>query len=203
MSKAITTAEKKNKGGRPLIKLTNEQLEELKMIAPVCTLQEIADYFGFSIDTFQRLKSRDEEVLRIYKKAKIQAKAMVGGSLMKKALAGDTTAAIFYMKTQGGWSSKGNSEEKIKIPLGNRSALEISNNILIALERGEISVFEAQQLTSLAITKINIESRTQVDKAEHEQRSMEELEEFAAKMKEARENIEFFKERNKKLDTKK
>ena len=169
MSKDITTAEKKNKGGRPLIKLTNEQLEELKMIAPVCTLQEIADYFGFSIDTFQRLKSRDEEVLRIYKKAKIQAKAMVGGSLMKKALAGDITAAIFYMKTQGGWSSKGNSEEKIKIPLGNRSALEISNNILIALEKGEINIFEAQQLTSLAITKINIESRTQVDKAVSEQ----------------------------------
>ena len=182
MSKAITTAEKKNKGGRPLIKLTNEQLEELKMIAPVCTLQEIADYFGFSIDTFQRLKSRDEEVLRIYKKAKIQAKAMVGGSLMKKALAGDTTAAIFYMKTQGGWSSKGSSEEKIKIPLGNRSALEISNNILIALEKGEINIFEAQQLTSLAITKINIESRTQVDKAVSEQRSIDEAKAFAKEL---------------------
>ena len=182
MSKAITTAEKKNKGGRPLIKLTNEQLEELKMIAPVCTLQEIADYFGFSIDTFQRLKSRDEEVLRIYKKAKIQAKAMVGGSLMKKALAGDTTAAIFYMKTQGGWSSKGNSEEKIKIPLGNRSALEISNNILIALEKGEINIFEAQQLTSLAITKINIESRTQVDKAVSEQISIDEAKAFAIEL---------------------
>jgi DNA-binding CsgD family transcriptional regulator len=202
MSKAITTAEKKNKGGRPLIKLTNEQLEELKMIAPVCTLQEIADYFGFSIDTFQRLKSRDEEVLRIYKKAKIQAKAMVGGSLMKKALAGDTTAAIFYMKTQGGWSSKGSSEEKIKIPLGNRSALEISNNILIALEKGEISVFEAQQLTSLAITKINIESRTQVDKAVSEQRSIDEAKAFAIELDQTLQKLDLL-EQHIKLDTKK
>ena len=202
MSKAITTAEKKNKGGRPLIKLTNEQLEELKMIAPVCTLQEIADYFGFSIDTFQRLKSRDEEVLRIYKKAKIQAKAMVGGSLMKKALAGDTTAAIFYMKTQGGWSSKGSSEEKIKIPLGNRSALEISNNILIALEKGEISVFEAQQLTSLAITKINIESRTQVDKAVSEQRSIDEAKAFAKELDQTLQKLDLL-EQHIKLDTKK
>jgi DNA-binding CsgD family transcriptional regulator len=202
MSKAITTAEKKNKGGRPLIKLTNEQLEELKMIAPVCTLQEIADYFGFSIDTFQRLKSRDEEVLRIYKKAKIQAKAMVGGSLMKKALAGDTTAAIFYMKTQGGWSSKGSSEEKIKIPLGNRSALEISNNILIALEKGEISVFEAQQLTSLAITKINIESRTQVDKAVSEQRSIDEAKAFAKELDQTLQKLGLL-EQHIKLDTKK
>lgn len=202
MSKAITTAEKKNKGGRPLIKLTNEQLEELKMIAPVCTLQEIADYFGFSIDTFQRLKSRDEEVLRIYKKAKIQAKAMVGGSLMKKALAGDTTAAIFYMKTQGGWSSKGSSEEKIKIPLGNRSALEISNNILIALEKGEISVPEAQQLNSLAITKINIESRTQVDKAVSEQRSIDEAKAFAKELDETLQKLNLL-EQHIKLDTKK
>jgi DNA-binding CsgD family transcriptional regulator len=202
MSKAITTAEKKNKGGRPLIKLTNEQLEELKMIAPVCTLQEIADYFGFSIDTFQRLKSRDEEVLRIYKKAKIQAKAMVGGSLMKKALAGDTTAAIFYMKTQGGWSSKGSSEEKIKIPLGNRSALEISNNILIALEKGEISVLEAQQLTSLAITKINIESRTQVDKAVSEQISIDEAKAFAIELDQTLKKLDLL-EQHIKLDTKK
>ncbi len=202
MSKAITTAEKKNKGGRPLIKLTNEQLEELKMIAPVCTLQEIADYFGFSIDTFQRLKSRDEEVLRIYKKAKIQAKAMVGGSLMKKALAGDTTAAIFYMKTQGGWSSKGNSEEKIKIPLGNRSALEISNNILIALEKGEINIFEAQQLTSLAITKINIESRTQIDKAVSEQISIDEAKAFAKELEQTLQNLNLL-EQHIKLDTKK
>jgi len=202
MSKAITTAEKKNKGGRPLIKLTNEQLEELKMIAPVCTLQEIADYFGFSIDTFQRLKSRDEEVLRIYKKAKIQAKAMVGGSLMKKALAGDTTAAIFYMKTQGGWSSKGSSEEKIKIPLGNRSALEISNNILIALEKGEISVFEAQQLTSLALAKLNIESRTQVDKAVSEQRSIDEAKAFAKELDQTLQKLDLL-EQHIKLDTKK
>ena len=202
MSKAITTAEKKNKGGRPLIKLTNDQLEELKMIAPICTLQEIANYFGFSIDTFKRLKSRDEDVMHIYKKAKIQAKAMVGGSLMKKALAGDTTAAIFYMKTQGGWSSKGSSEEKIKIPLGNRSALEISNNILIALEKGEISVFEAQQLTSLAITKINIESRTQVDKAVSEQRSIDEAKAFAKELDQTLQKLDLL-EQHIKLDTKK
>ena len=202
MSKDITTAEKKNKGGRPLIKLTNEQLEELKMIAPVCTLQEIADYFGFSIDTFQRLKSRDEEVLRIYKKAKIQAKAMVGGSLMKKALAGDITAAIFYMKTQGGWSSKSNSEDKIKIPLGNRSGPEIFNDILITLEKGEISIPEVQQLTGLALAKMNIESRTQVDKAVSEQMSIDEAKAFAKELDQTLQKLDLL-EQHIKLDTKK
>jgi DNA-binding CsgD family transcriptional regulator len=202
MSKAITTAEKKNKGGRPLIKLTNEQLEELKMIAPVCTLQEIADYFGFSIDTFQRLKSRDEEVLRIYKKAKIQAKAMVGGSLMKKALAGDTTAAIFYMKTQGGWSSKSNSEDKIKIPLDNRSAPEIFNIGFNALKEGKIDFTQMQQIGSLALTKMNIESRTQEDKAVSKQMTIEETRAFAKELDETLQKLNLL-EQHIKLDTKK
>ena len=36
---------------------------------------------------------------------------MVGVSLIKRALAGDTTAAIFYMKTQGGWKEPKDEEE--------------------------------------------------------------------------------------------
>ena len=202
MSKAITTAEKKNKGGRPLIKLTNDQLEELKMIAPICTLQEIANYFGFSIDTFKRLKSRDEDVMHIYKKAKIQAKAMVGGSLIKKALAGDTTAAIFYMKTQGGWSSKSNSEDKIKIPLDNRSAPEIFNIGFNALKEGKIDFTQMQQIGSLALTKMNIESRTQEDKAVSKQMSIEETRAFVKELDETLQKLDLL-EQHIKLDTKK
>ena len=74
--------------------------------------------------------------------------------------------------------------------------MEIVNSTLTALEEGKISVPEVQQLTSLALAKMNIESWSQEDKAEHEQRSMEELEEFAAKIKEAGENIRFFQEYN-------
>lgn len=109
----IVVEEEKNKGGRPRIELTDAQLEELKILAPICTLQEIADYFGFSIDTFQRLKSRDEEVLRIYKKGRVQGKGIMGGSLFRRGVAGDTTAAIFYMKTQGGWREP-KDDEKIQ-----------------------------------------------------------------------------------------
>ena len=114
MNKNLTITEEKNKGGRPRIQLTDEQLKDLSAIAPYCTLQEIADYFGFSVDTFQRIKIRDEEVLHIYKKAKILTKSKIADSLIKKALAGDTTAAIFYMKTQGGWKVPKDDENKIK-----------------------------------------------------------------------------------------
>lgn len=107
----MSKEQEKDKGGRPLVELTDGQLEELKILAPICTLQEIADYFGIGINTFQRIKIRDEEVLGIYKKAKIQGKGIMGSSLFKRALAGDTAAAIFYMKTQGGWKEPKDEDE--------------------------------------------------------------------------------------------
>ena len=53
--------------------------------------------------------------------------------------------------------------------------MEIVNSTLTALEEGKISVPEVQQLTSLALAKMNIESWSQEDKAEHEQRKVPSL----------------------------
>lgn len=113
MASKVLLEEEKNKGGRPRIELTDTQLRELKILAPICTINEIADYFGISRDTFYRMKVRNEEVLQLYKKAKVQAKGIMGGALFKRGVTGDTTAAIFYMKTQGGWKeAKEEPEEK-------------------------------------------------------------------------------------------
>ena len=38
--------------------------------------------------------------------AKIKANAKIGGSLFNKAIGGDTTAAIFWAKTQMGWKEQ-------------------------------------------------------------------------------------------------
>ena len=111
MIKDITIAEEKNKGGRPRVELTEAQLEELKILAPICTMKEIADYFDIPLRTFEEIKARDEEVFAVYKKAKIQTKGIVGGSLIRRAISGDTTAAIFYMKTQGGWKEPKDEDE--------------------------------------------------------------------------------------------
>ena len=54
-----------------------------------------------------------------------------------------------------------------------------------------------QQIGNLALTKMNIENNgSKDDKAVYQQRSREEALEFAAKIKEARENIRFFQEYN-------
>lgn len=55
-----------------------------------------------------RVLGIDEKTLRKHYRdeldlAKARANAKVGGALFNKALAGDTTAMIFWMKTQAGW----------------------------------------------------------------------------------------------------
>jgi len=71
--------------------------------------------------------------------------------------------------------------------------LEIFKVIKQGLSDQEISLQDGVQLTTIAKNEADVKKGVIVDKAEHEQRSMEELEEFAAKMKEARKNIKFFK----------
>lgn len=182
--------------------LDEAQIAQVEALSAYLSIEQIANYFGFSEDTFYELKKRDPRILRAYKKGKAKAIGIVASKLMKLIDQGDVTAIIFYLKTQGGWSTDSKGTNIIKISFGNRTATEIINSTLTALEEGKISVPEVQQLTSLAIAKMNIENNSSGDdKAVYQQRSREEALEFAAKIKEARENIKFFNENNIKPET--
>lgn len=184
------------------ITMDEAQIAQVEALSAYLSIEQIANYFGFSEDTFYELKKRDPRILRAYKKGKAKAIGIVASKLMKLIDQGDVTAAIFYLKTQGGWSTDSKGTNIIKISFGNRTATEIINSTLTALEEGKISVPEVQQLTSLAIAKMNIENNSSGDdKAVYQQRSREEALEFAAKIKEARENIKFFNENNIKPET--
>ena len=52
--------------------------------------------------------------------AKIKANAQIGGTLFNKAVGGDTTAAIFWAKTQMGWRDTTNGEHDGKIEVNVR-----------------------------------------------------------------------------------
>jgi hypothetical protein len=182
--------------------LDEAQIAQVEALSAYLSIEQIANYFGFSEDTFYELKKRDPRILRAYKKGKAKAIGIVASKLMKLIDQGDVTAIIFYLKTQGGWSTDSKGTNIIKISFGNRTAIEIINSTLTALEEGKISVPEVQQLTGLAIAKMNIENNSSGDdKAVYQQRSREEALEFAAKIKEARENIKFFNENNIKPET--
>jgi hypothetical protein len=63
----------------------------------------MADYLGIGERTFRDILNRDERVLAAYKKGKSRQIAKVAGWLFDKCEAGDTTAMIFFLKTQAGW----------------------------------------------------------------------------------------------------
>jgi len=181
------------------ITLTDDQILQVEALSAYLSIEQIADYFGFSGMTFHEIKKRQPEVLLAYKKGKAKAIGRVARKLTSLIDEGDVTAIIFYLKTQGGWSTESKSNNIIKISFGNRTATEIINNTLTALEEGKISVPEVQQLTSLAIAKMNIESRTQEDKAVSEQISIDEAKAFAVELDQTLQKLDLL-EKNIKLE---
>jgi hypothetical protein len=54
---------------------------------------------GISIDTLKR----NAEAKNAFEVGKAEAIAKIGGGVAKRAMAGSTTDAISYLKTQAGW----------------------------------------------------------------------------------------------------
>lgn len=92
-----------NKGGRPIIELTDEQVIQVKALAQYLSKEQIADYLGVARNTFDAILERDDKVFEHYKKGKATAIANVAKGLVQQAIEGNMTAAIFYLKTQAGW----------------------------------------------------------------------------------------------------
>lgn len=108
-------------GGRPLTRLTPEQVDKVYVLASVLTLQQIADYFGFSADTFRRMLDRDPRLQRAYRRGLAEAVVSVGTGVILKARSGDARATEFFLKTRGGWvETKGvdhtSSDGSLKAP---------------------------------------------------------------------------------------
>lgn len=100
----------KNKGGRPPVVLTHEQIAQVEALAGVLSIAQIADYFGVAENTFSAITERQPEVFEAYKRGRARAFIGVGKGLLERALKGDNTAAIFYAKTQMRWRETGDDE---------------------------------------------------------------------------------------------
>ena len=117
-----------NKGGRPEIFLTEEQIIQVEALAAILNVDQIADYLNIPRSTFYSIMKKNPEVVRRLKLGRVRAVSMAAGNLLKKVRDGNLGAIIFYLKTQGGWSERytiGNdqtSEDKVI----DRIAIEMS-----------------------------------------------------------------------------
>lgn len=89
--------------GRPPVTLREAQRAEVETLAAVLNAEQIADFLGIGRTTFFALLNRDEDLSERYKRGKARAVGAVAQSLVTKARAGNVTAMIFFLKTQGGW----------------------------------------------------------------------------------------------------
>lgn len=89
--------------GRKKLEVPDDRLPEVEQLAAVLSLSQLADFLGMSPRTFQNRRDENPELDASYKRGRANALAKVGGSLLKQALNGNTTAQMFYLKTQGGW----------------------------------------------------------------------------------------------------
>lgn len=171
----------KNKGGRPKTNFDQKQIAKVAELSAYLNCEQIADYFGISHITFQEIRRRQEEVSFAYKKGKAQKIRDYVQKLENKAMGideqGDTTAIIFFLKTQAGWTTEAKSDNKIKLKFPeSKSPSDIIDTALIALEQGEITFTEAQNLANLAMTKLNVNKLNDTsEEAVKERESMEEL----------------------------
>ena len=114
---------------RPVIPIDLKKVEEF---AQVCdSEEEIALALGISYGTFQNRKRDYCDFCEAIKRGKAKANVFVGGQLMKKIKAGDTTSIIFYLKSRCGWKET----QKIEADINQREIPEGLPAIYTALKK--------------------------------------------------------------------
>jgi hypothetical protein len=170
------------------------------------TQREIAYFLKIPYRTFQRKLKEDSLLMTSWRRGRFKGKEYVLSRLMRfikndELNAVNLNAIQFYLRNTGFGVENNDDNNELQVSFGNKSALEIMDSTLTALEEREIGVSKAQQLTSLALAKLNIENNgSKDDQAVYHQRSRAEALEFAAKMKEARENLRLINESNTKAN---
>lgn len=178
------------------ITLDEAQIAQVEALSAYLPINRIADYFGFSEKTFHEIKKRQPEVLTAYNRGVAKACSYVGSMLMgfireKENTASKLQAITFYLKTKASWGSENkNDNEPVCLTFsGEQTPAEILNIGFKALQEGKIDFAQMQQIGNLAITKMNIESRNQVDKAVSEQISIDEAKAFAKELEQTLQNL--------------
>lgn len=192
---------------KPKKDITPEESAQVESLAAHGhTQREIAYFLKIPYRTFQRKLKEDSLLMTSWRRGRFKGKEYVLSRLMRfikndELNAVNLNAIQFYLRNTGFGVENNDDNNELHVSFGNKSALEIIDSTLTALEEREIGVSKAQQLTSLALAKLNIENNgSKDDQAVYQQRSRAEALEFAAKMKEAGENLRLINESNTKAN---
>ncbi|HEV8448567.1 MAG TPA: hypothetical protein VGQ44_17175 [Gemmatimonadaceae bacterium] len=85
------------------IDLSDKELRQIERLARYLTQEQIASVLEVPTRTLQRRLQEDTRAVAAYKRGKNETVAAVARSLVFQALSGNITAAIFFLKCQGGW----------------------------------------------------------------------------------------------------
>jgi hypothetical protein len=103
----MTEKTQPKKRGRPPFQPTEEERQQVtRMAVAGITHEQIALCVRNGIDADTLKKHFKQELAT----SKIKAIANLAGNLYQRAMAGDTTSSIFYLKTQGGWKETTRNE---------------------------------------------------------------------------------------------
>lgn len=136
-------SEREHKQFGAMRKLTDDELDQLRRLAGLLNVDQIADYFAISKDNFEKMRAADPEIMEIYKQGRAGLVGKVAQTLVQKALEGDTQSLMFYLKTQGRWTEKLDVEVKGEVTLA--SALrEMAQTRVIDGDASEVGQIEQQ-----------------------------------------------------------
>lgn len=189
---------------KPKRDITPEESAQVESLAAHGhTQREIAYFLKISPTSFKRKLKEDSLLMASWRRGRFKGKEYVLSRLWRfiknDELSTINLSAIqFYLRNTGFGTESNNDNNELQISFGNKSAMEIVNSTLTALEQGEISVSEAQQLTGLAIAKMNIESRNQVDKAVSKEMEIEEAKAFAIELDQTLQKLDLLEKNIKK-----
>jgi hypothetical protein len=146
---------------KPKRDITPEESAQVESLAAHGhTQREIAYFLKIPYRTFQRKLKEDSLLMTSWRRGRFKGKEYVLSRLMRfikndELNAVNLNAIQFYLRNTGFGLENNDDNNELQVSFGNKSALEIMDSTLTALEEREIGVSKAQQLTSLALAKLN------------------------------------------------
>lgn len=106
------------KGGRPVVSLTDSELEQVEKMAAYLNKAQIAACLGIAEKTFLRICRENESVDTAYKRGRASHVGTVAASLLRNATEkNNVLAQMFFLKCRGGWVESQPEQERQQITI--------------------------------------------------------------------------------------